>query len=542
MDKTNKYLLLLIFSGLVFYFPFLGSVHLFDWDEINFAESAREMIVTGNYSRVQINYEPFWEKPPLFFWMQVCSMKLFGVNEFAARFPNALMGLTTLITLFFIGKKQKDERFGFLWALCYLGSFLPHLYFKSGIIDPTFNYFIFLALYFFARSAQEQDNRKHILLSGLFIGLAVLTKGPVSLLLMGLTVVIFWGTSRFKKITNAKNILLFISAAFIVTFLWFGLETVKNGTWFIKAFIDYQFRLFSTPDSGHNQPFYYHFLVVFLGCFPMSVFALLPLVKKIDLQEAYGLDRWMKILFWVVMILFSIVKTKIVHYSSLSYFPLSFLAAQYIYKMYRGRLLLNSAIYYILLFVAVVFSLILCLIPVAAYNKTFLFPYIKDAFAVAGFGLNVYWNGYEFLIGLFYLFCAIYSLVIIKRQPKGKGFFILFYSTAACLFSYTMVVVPKIEAYSQGPAIAMYKALCGKDVYVTTQGFKSYAQYFYFKKPLVQNLNSNNNEWLLKGEIDKPVFFVSKNTGIKFFEAYPEIKKVYSKGGFVLFYRPVPRS
>ena len=73
------------------FFPFLGQSHLFDWDEINFAEAAREMIVTGDYLRVQINFQMFWEKPPFFIWLQVLSMKSFGINEFAARFPNALL-------------------------------------------------------------------------------------------------------------------------------------------------------------------------------------------------------------------------------------------------------------------------------------------------------------------------------------------------------------------------------------------------------------------------------------------------------------------
>ena len=65
----------LLLLGAVFFIPLLGTGHLFDWDEINFAESAREMIASGNYSRVQIDYAPFWEKPPLFFWLQVLCMK-----------------------------------------------------------------------------------------------------------------------------------------------------------------------------------------------------------------------------------------------------------------------------------------------------------------------------------------------------------------------------------------------------------------------------------------------------------------------------------
>ena len=143
--QTNHYRTLLLLIGIILFLPFLGAAPLFDWDEINFAESAREMLLTGNYSRVQINFQPFWEKPPLFFWMQAFCMKLFGINEYAARFPNAIFGIITMLTLFEMGRNIRDNRFGFIWAMCMAGSFLPLVYFKSGIIDPVFNYFIFVA-------------------------------------------------------------------------------------------------------------------------------------------------------------------------------------------------------------------------------------------------------------------------------------------------------------------------------------------------------------------------------------------------------------
>ena len=78
IDKNDLYtqVTIAIIAALLF-IPFIGRLHLFDWDEINFAESAREMIVTKDYLTVQINYLPFWEKPPLFIWMQVLSMKIF---------------------------------------------------------------------------------------------------------------------------------------------------------------------------------------------------------------------------------------------------------------------------------------------------------------------------------------------------------------------------------------------------------------------------------------------------------------------------------
>src|SRR6266542_5297254 len=149
MKDSSRFLqLLIVIVASLLFIPFLGHVHLFDWDEINFAEAAREMIVTKNYLSVQIDYLPFWEKPPLFIWMQVLSMKVFGINEFAARFPNAVCGIVTLLVLFNIGRKLVSNNFGLVWGLVYTCSILPFFYFKSGIIDPWFNLFIFLGVYY----------------------------------------------------------------------------------------------------------------------------------------------------------------------------------------------------------------------------------------------------------------------------------------------------------------------------------------------------------------------------------------------------------
>ena len=56
--------LLIAIGGLILFVPFLGTTHLFDWDEINFAEASREMLVTGNYAIPQIGFEPFLGKAP----------------------------------------------------------------------------------------------------------------------------------------------------------------------------------------------------------------------------------------------------------------------------------------------------------------------------------------------------------------------------------------------------------------------------------------------------------------------------------------------
>jgi len=544
-EKNNPYQIwVIVISSIILFFPLLGSVHLFDWDEINFAESAREMLLTANYTVVQINYEPFWEKPPLFFWLQVMSMQAFGITEFAARFPNAVFGVITLVTLYLIGRRLHDGRMGFIWAIIYMGSFLPHLYFKSGIIDPVFNFFIFLSVVFLYRSVGRYPDKSATIfavLSGLFAGLAVLTKGPVGFLIVLLCFIAYWAWGGFKKVSNFKNIALFALTFALVSCFWFGLETIKNGPWFLVEFVKYQIRLFTTPDAGHKQPIYYHFVVVLIGCFPLSVYAL-PSFFKDFFKERTDFRRWMLCLFWVVMILFTIAETKIVHYSSMAYLPLSYLAARYIYNLIENKQTFRTRMNVTLLTVGSIFAILMAIVPQVALHKEKIIPFIKDSFAVASLNTDVNWTGWESLIGLAFLLFVWIGYRLIKKGKLAIGVFYLSYASAITLMLYMIVVVPKIEAHSQGPAIRFYESLAGEDMYVTTVGFKSYAHYFYPKKQPNGHPNSNDQLWLLEGPIDKPAYFVTKINRQEKMANYKDINLIRTEGGFAFFKREIPQT
>ncbi len=517
----------------ILFIPFLGAVHLFDWDEINFAESAREMLVTGNYQAVQINYQPFMEKPPLFFWLQVVSMKLFGINEFAARFPNAIVGIISLLLVFTIGKKLKGRTFGFMWILFVTGSFTPHLYFKSGIIDPLYNLFIFLSLYQVYLYVTNERASKNAIFSGLFLGLAIITKGPVALIVIGLSVLVYWVIQKFKPIISLKHLLLTALAAFIVSSAWFGVETLKNGPSFFIEFIKYQADLFLNPVAGHGQPFYYHAMVLLVGAFPASVFALKQLFKKqnSDTKE----NTWslfMSIQFWVVLILFSIVKTKIVHYSSLCYIPLSYFATlqlQAFIEQKERMAIWQKLLAFVLAFVV---SILFFILPFIDSFKFKIIPLIADDFAKANLSITGTWNGMEFFPGLFFLFVSFFFLFKLLRNEVIQGAFLLLFFLSFFIPVVLRLIVPKIEQYTQGAALEFYEQKAQEDCYIETVGFKSYAHYFYAKvQPEHAITSSNTIDW--KQSNTKPIYLVCKIGNEKAIDT--NFVKQYDKGGFVFY-------
>ncbi len=527
-----------ILAALLF-IPFLGNVHLFDWDEINFAESAREMITTGNYFTVQIDYTTFTEKPPLFFWMQVVSMKIFGINEFAARFPNAVCGIVTLIVLFRIGKKIFNEQFARIWVMIYLGTLLTFFYFKTGIIDPWFNLFIFLAIYYFYLLTNNFSEKKikFAIYSGLFLGLAVLTKGPVAILITALCYIVFIIFHKGKFFITWKDFLAIFISAFMVCFAWFGIDLIEHGPKFIIEFTQRQIAIFSTSDADHGQPFFYHWWVLLIGCFPASIFFIRGHLVSNGNTAQRVLKLWMIILFWVTLLLFSIVKTKIIHYSSLCWFPLTFLAALFVYDYWEKRILkLHIVLKILFAIVGLLLGIVITALPFVLMMKDKWVHLIDDEFARGNLQANVQWNWFDGIGGVLLLSAVINFLISKNIVLKTQ---LLFASITVCCLLTAVIITPKIEAISQRANIEFFESRQGEDCYVDTYDYRSYAHYFYTKKMPFKNDGTKNVHWLLRGEIDKPAYISAKVQNKSVLDTIPQLQFLYEKNGFI-FYKRLP--
>lgn len=532
-------------ASMVGFMLFLGAPPLFDWDEINFAESAREMLMTGNFFEVQINYQPFWEKPPLFFWIQALSMRLFGINEFAARFPNAVIGVLTVIVLYLSGLQLRDRLLGRLLAGLYLATLLPVIYFKTGIIDPTFNFFIFLGLLQLVRFEilirQDPDRAKNDAGpwgAGFWIGLATLCKGPVALLVTMLVYGVYKIAFDRFRIPWLAAMKFFLAWAILV-FSWYGLGWMVNGPEFLVYFIRYQLELFSQGVAGHEQPFYYHILVFLPGCFPISAFVFRGMQKREEATADTLVRRFATVWFWVVLVLFSLATTKIVHYASLLYFPAVYLAAFYLADRIKLKERVSWDVYLILGIGVLVWGIAPMLINVAAGNLDQIEPLIKDPLAKAALGLKINWTGWEWLIGAMFFAGLATGIWLITRRQYLRFVYLQLVMTLLFVNLTFAFVVPKIAGYTQGSPLQFFQQFAKQDVYVMTVGYKSYLPYFYARVRPHTHTQALDAEWLIEGEIDKDVYLATRATKVNaaFRQRYRLFDELYSSGGFVFFRR-----
>lgn len=542
------------------FIPWLGRLHLFDWDEINFAEAAREMLVTGDYRRVQIGFQPFAEKPPLFMWVEALSMRIFGVGEFAARLPNAIVGIITLVGIYCLGRRLVDRRLGLWWALAFGGSLLPNLYFRSGIIDPFFNLLIFagiVALFEFEHQRQTHGLSPWppLVIAGISIGLAVLTKGPVGLLLPGLTWLAVAGSgmrdARGGKPLPIIPMVVWVAIAVIVAAPWYILAAqhgVGGSTGnFISAFVARQVELLRTGVAGHTGPWYFHFVVLALGCFPASVFAVSALGRFVeDPPKVRDFRLWMICLLIVVLVVFSLVQTKIVHYSSLAYFPITFLAALALADVERSwwpRYSTPAAIG-----IGLVWAVVFLALPVVglmiAHDQLDPVRVTADPFVRAVLAVPVGWSPLDLVVGGAYLGAIIVALIVLRGRKDEKRFAVILFAATAVIVPLALArIAPEIERYTQATPIAFYESLRGCRCYIAPLGFKSYAHLFYAQVSPENSARAVRvppdqfEEWLLSGPIDRPAYFVAKVDKADRWRGRPGLQVFGDRDGFVFFRR-----
>ena len=471
----------------------LGRVPVLDWDEANFAEIAREMVATRDWSFVKIGFEPFWEKPPLFMWLQASAFKLFGVNEFAARFPNLIVALFTFLFISFVGQKRSKE-FSRIWMFAYAGSFLPSFYFRTGLIDPLFNLFIFSSIIFWFEF-EKTRKIKELAIATLLIACGIMTKGPTALLMMGVSVVGVWALhfkSRFK-LKNVAGLSGLAAVGLIPYALWMQHQGTLNQGKVATDFVSYLVRLFATADAGHGGFPLYHVVVLAVGCLPLSIY----LQSGWKVKDHYS--DLMRVLLVAVVVIFSLVQTKIIHYSSLAYFPLTYLGALGI----EARLKKNEGVGRGVLIMMGVFFSILVSLPLLLFSDSFL-KLIRDPDLIeSALSFRMSTTGSLLIAAAVMVIVGWLSLILSKQKLAFTNRKLLF-TLLASIEIFMSSVVPRLAEVAQGSLISFYKRAAQEKVNIQPLGFKSFAAYFYSEydpargQPVYAVSRSRDSDWAMK--------------------------------------------
>lgn len=273
--------ILIVATLYVCYFGHLGAIGFVGPDEPRYAWIARAMVETGDWVTPRLYGQPWFEKPPLYYWGAAASFKIFGVSEAAARLPSAISALLATLALAWLAWRLYGAETA-RWLLLLLPTSVGMIGFShAAATDMPFSAMVTIAMVCAAVVlGLTRDETTPILprtpwlaliLFGFFLGLAVLAKGPAGIILCG-GAVFFWAlfTRRWRDAFRLFHPAAV--AAFCATALpWYILCARRNPDFFRVFIIEHNFKRFLTPEFQHIQPFWFYVPVLLLALFPWTV-------------------------------------------------------------------------------------------------------------------------------------------------------------------------------------------------------------------------------------------------------------------------------
>lgn len=356
---SRKYWLGLFLTAVLLLFAGNDALDVTDSVEANYALTAKEMVLSGDWLSPQIFGRYWFDKPIFFYWLTALGFKIFGFTEFGARFFPAVFGLGSLGLLAYGGKRLYNERIGWLSTFILLTSVEFFLISKSIITDSVL-FFFFSSVLLFFYLAYKDNKAKYWYIMYISAGLAVLTKGPVGVLLPGLIVVLFLLWQRDWQIIKRCHLFSGLLLFGVVSAPWYVAMYMLHGSDFINTFFGVHNYLRATvSEHPRDNVVYYYTLVNILALFPWSL--LIPwLVWKKVRQHDYHIDtREGFLLIWtvVVFLFFQTMATKYITYTYPLLFPAALLLGNLLDKygeecFFRGYKFLFGSFIGILLAVA----------------------------------------------------------------------------------------------------------------------------------------------------------------------------------------------
>jgi 4-amino-4-deoxy-L-arabinose transferase-like glycosyltransferase len=339
------WLVLILATLYTCYFSHLGAIGFVGPDEPRYAWIARAMAETGDWVTPRLYGKPWFEKPPLYYWGAALSFKLFGVSEAAARLPSAISALLATLALAWLALRLYGAETA-RWLLLFLPTTVGMIGFsQAAATDMPFSATFTVAMVATAVLLRlvPSDNSSSsaavgsatqsppssfasstssiyfaAVLFGLFLGLAVLAKGPAAILLCG-GAVFFWGLIT-KSWRDARRLLhpVGIAVFFVTALPWYFLCAHRNPDFFHIFIIEHNFKRFLTPEFQHIQPFWFYAKIILLAFLPWTaalVWTLMAGLRHLSQAKRLSPFTWF-LLCWAgfCVVFFTISRSKLPGY------------------------------------------------------------------------------------------------------------------------------------------------------------------------------------------------------------------------------------
>lgn len=275
-------LALLALSGLLFFLG-LGDMGLTDRDEGRNAEAGREMFESGDRLTPTFNGELRVAKPVFLYWLMDRSYRLFGVNEFAARFPSALFGVGLILLHYLFLAHQRDRTIAIFGSLMLLLNLEILGLGRMALTDSVLIFFTTAALYgFWLGLHGEGAMRRWIWAFYIGMALATLTKGPVGFAIPLIVAAIYltW-TSRWRNYWQQGAPLAGMALFILLAAPWYGAMFYIHGDAYASGAKANTIGRFLSPMEGHHGTLFFYLPVLLIGFFPWSALLPVPLYRTL---------------------------------------------------------------------------------------------------------------------------------------------------------------------------------------------------------------------------------------------------------------------
>lgn len=544
MRKAKKEItiIVILFSLAILYFYKLGSIGFIDVDEPRYAEASREILESGNWIVPFFNYVERFDKPILFYWLGAISMKIFGVNEFAARLPSTLSALLCIAFVFYLLNTLFSLRTALFGSAILMTCFEFAALSRFSVTDMALTTFITCSLISFFLGyhrllfshrffkMQISEISLWYIVGFIFLGLAFLTKGPVALILLGIILVpFFWWVGKMDYFFKSSSFYIGFVLFLMIVLPWYLSVHFATDGEFTKIFFGlHNFSRYTDIVSGHKGSFFYFVPVLLIGFLPWTFFLpqAINFVTKKGLKSLLGSTKaqlpWF-CLWWsiVVFLFFSFSKTKLLTYI-LPIFP----ALSIIVALWFEELLTKQSINYGLITGLVIFFLFcIVMLCICLFNLDLILPReVKDL----KLDLQILFFGFLMFVGISMALASSHRDMMMTLSIILTTFTLLYF----CLIT---SLLPKVDKHAQ-LALRNFAKSMPNNIEIATYQIVKPSLTFYAKRHvkkisslerLQERLNSERKiafvtkKQLLRGIMLDNFYFLGSDSRYVFFTNYP---------------------